>query len=159
MPHCKHLDCEKPYYAKGFCQTHYNAALRDSLPLYNVWRGMKERCNNENHKGYKYYGGAGITYTQEWETYTGFVANAPDGYQAGMALDRIDNQLGYSKANCRWVTQGDNNRNRDYKLTRNQADEIKDLYFKRRLSQPEIAKLFCVHRKTISRIVTGKTWN
>ena len=33
-------------------------------------------------------------------------------YQEGLQLDRIDNDGDYRKDNCRWVTSGDNMRNR-----------------------------------------------
>jgi hypothetical protein len=36
-------------------------------PLYNVWRGMKQRCNNPNNKDYRNYGGKGVKVCQQWE--------------------------------------------------------------------------------------------
>jgi len=34
--------------------------------LYNVWDGMLQRCPNEKHPNYKYYGGRGITVCDPW---------------------------------------------------------------------------------------------
>lgn len=28
--------------------------------LYNIWKNMRQRCNNPNHPEYQYYGGAGV---------------------------------------------------------------------------------------------------
>ena len=34
--------------------------------LYSIWRGMKTRCNNENHVIFHRYGGRGIKVSDEW---------------------------------------------------------------------------------------------
>lgn len=79
-----------------------------------VWLDMKSRCKNPNHKRYKDYGGRGITYQPSWESFESFYNDMKETYQEGLTLDRINNDEGYSKANCRWVTmlkQNNNKRN------------------------------------------------
>jgi len=79
-----------------------------------VWLDMKGRCLRPTHRSYKNYGGRGITYTKDWETFEGFYADMGSTYQEGLTLDRIDNNKGYSKDNCRWTTvliQNNNKRN------------------------------------------------
>jgi hypothetical protein len=78
---------------------------------YQAWKGMHTRCSNPNSKSYADYGARGITVSPEWKDYQKFVDDMgvrPEG----CALDRIDNEKGYSKINCRWVTTAVNNRNK-----------------------------------------------
>ncbi len=84
--------------------------------LYTIWRRMKERCLNPNHVHYANYGGRGIKICQEWlSDFATFRAWAVAcGYSDDLSLDRIDNDSGYSPANCRWASgkaQGRNRRN------------------------------------------------
>ena len=74
-------------------------------PLYKTWIGLKERCYNSNRKDYKYYGARGIAVCDEWvknvRQFIEDMGERPHGYQ----LERIENDLGYSKANCKWATR------------------------------------------------------
>ena len=77
---------------------------------YNIWSGMRDRCNNENSNAYAAYGGRGIKHCKSWDTFDGFLndmGECPDG----LTLDRIDGIKGYYKENCRWAdwhTQANN---------------------------------------------------
>lgn len=69
---------------------------RSYHPKYSVYKGMLDRCYNENHSAYKWYGGDGVTVCQEWldpiEGFWRFAewhdANIPEGY----SMDK-DNDL------------------------------------------------------------------
>ncbi len=77
---------------------------------YGIWRGILARCNNPKCKAYKNYGARGITFPDSWNTFEGFIADVglrPEG----MSLDREDNDLGYSKGNCRWATAKEQHNN------------------------------------------------
>lgn len=82
-------------------------------PEYHAYNHMISRCNNPNDKGYSYYGGRGITVCAEWLLgFENFINDMGLKPNAQAQLDRIDNNKGYSKENCRWVNKSENMRNR-----------------------------------------------
>jgi hypothetical protein len=89
--------------------------------LYGVFDGMKQRCKNPNRKDFSRYGGRGISFDPKWRTFAGFFKDMGYTYKNGLTLDRIDNNKGYFKENCRWVTQKEqaNNRKNNVKVIYN----------------------------------------
>jgi hypothetical protein len=74
---------------------------------------MWQRCTNPNHKGYKNYGGRGITVCERWDSFKNFYADMGEAPE-GRSLDRINNDGNYEPSNCRWATrkeQAQNSRN------------------------------------------------
>lgn len=95
------------------CQTHGQKSGAGATRTYRIWAAMKSRCDNINRDNYKYYGGRGITYCPEWASFEAFFRDmgaCPDG----MELDRFDNNKGYNKENCSWITHQENVLNRGY---------------------------------------------
>lgn len=94
----------------GMSRTHVNG----------VWRSMRDRCTNPNNKSYHNYGGRGITVDARWDSFKTFyedMGERPENY----TLERLDNNKGYSKENCKWVTMTDqlNNRRNNHLITHN----------------------------------------
>ena len=74
--------------------------------FYKSWVNMKTRCSNPNSKdNYKRYGARGIQVCPEWEPFEGFYKDMFPSYEIGLTLDRINNNDGYFKENCRWATR------------------------------------------------------
>lgn len=81
-------------------------------PEYNAWISMKKRCLNKNHKAYNYYGGRGIKVCDKWiDSFENFIQDIGLRPSKKHSLDRINNQLGYFKENCRWSTKKEQARN------------------------------------------------
>lgn len=87
---------------------------------YFCWQGMKNRCKNKNDVNYKNWGGRGIKICDEWMKFENFYRDMCDRPE-GKTLDRIDNNKGYCKENCRWATPKEqlNNKRNNRLLTFN----------------------------------------
>jgi len=74
---------------------------------------MRQRCNDSNYAGWKYYGGRGVKDCAEWDDFTVFMAWAySHGYADHLSIDRIDGAVGYEPGNCRWATPAEQTANR-----------------------------------------------
>lgn len=73
---------------------------------------MRERCNNPKCPGYPRYGGRGIRVCNEWRDFSVFLTDMGEKPTKEHSLDRIDNNGNYTKDNCRWVTEPEQQRNR-----------------------------------------------
>ncbi|PTE79287.1 hypothetical protein [Staphylococcus gallinarum] len=82
--------------------------------LYNIYRGMKQRCYYTNAQNYEKYGDKGIKICEEWlEDFSNFKRwSLKNGYGENLSIDRIDNNGNYEPDNCRWVDAKTQTRNR-----------------------------------------------
>ena len=95
----------------GCYRTENNAAVQTKHGLsrsdeYRIWRGMLDRCYNPNAENYPVYGGSGVAVCDEWkESFETFYRDMGHRPSSVHSIDRKNNELGYSKENCRWATK------------------------------------------------------
>lgn len=77
---------------------------------YATWVKMKGRCLNNKDKNYQYYGGRGIAVCKRWLKFENFFVDMGEKPK-GLTIERIQNNLGYFKENCKWATWAEQNRN------------------------------------------------
>jgi hypothetical protein len=92
---------------------HGHAKRGQKCPTYSTWLGMHERCTNENHISYKYYGAKGVKVCARWGDYERFLGDMGEKPEKGWHIDRIDPDCGYEPGNCEWVSAGENARRRN----------------------------------------------
>lgn len=126
--------------------------------LNGIYKGMKSRCYNKNHKDWHLYGGRGIKIFPEWlkDRNSFFEWALKNGYSDDLTIDRINNNKGYNPKNCKWSDEKTQARNtRRNILTMNKAREIRLL---KELKPKELSKKFKVSKSTIWLVLNNKIW-
>lgn len=98
-------------------QNHLKPYSYDKIKI--VFRGMKGRCYNPNHRSYPHYGAKGITIYDEWlENPPAFYEWAyANGYAPGMSIERRDNSKPYSPENCKFIPRTGQSSNRSNSMS------------------------------------------
>lgn len=80
---------------------------------YRIWLGIRRRCNDPKHPGYKNYGGRGIRICKEYDdSFEVFFKEVGFCPKPHYTVDRINNGGHYEPGNVHWVSMKRNMRNR-----------------------------------------------
>lgn len=91
--------CHRSKRMAGMNETHGMANTSE----YRSWCAMWNRCSNPNSHNYKRYAARGISVCKRWAKFENFFADMGPRPE-GCTLERVNNDKGYSKANCVWAT-------------------------------------------------------
>jgi hypothetical protein len=97
---------------QGAPPKHGHAKRGRQHPLYSVWLGMRDRCNNPNNPAYKNYGSRGIQVCERWDNFPKFIVDVGERPSPRHVLDRIDNNGNYEPGNVKWSTPIESNNNK-----------------------------------------------
>lgn len=120
-------------------------------PEYKVWAAMKQRCNNPNSPSYKNYGGRGITLCEAWNyDFAAFYYDMGPRPTPSHSIERINNDLGYSKENCEWATLD--------KQSKNKRTTVRFPFNGYMLTLGEISEITGIKRSTLSQRIYAYKW-
>jgi len=85
--------------------------------MYYRYKHMISRCYIPDDKEFKNYGGRGIKVCDRWlESVENYIDDMGFPPFKEAQVDRVDNNAGYSKENCRWATPQENSLNKRKKV-------------------------------------------
>ncbi len=125
---------------------------RKEIPEYHIWIGMRNRCSPTCSKHEGNYKKNNITVSREWDNFITFYEDLGPRPSSKHSIERIKNNLGYSKENCKWATQTEQCSNRG------SFNQIYT-YDGQTMVLKEWAKYFNINYSTLhKRISRGKTF-
>lgn len=129
------------------CKNKKNGATthgKSNTKEYIAWKAMLSRCFNKKNPHYNNYGKRGIRVCKKWKnSFVNFYEDMGIAPSKFHSLDRINNNLGYFKSNCRWadrITQNNNTRANKIFTLDNKTGTLEQL-----------ARIFNINSATISR--------
>lgn len=133
--------------------------------VYQLWYNMNKRCYNQGSPDYKYYGGIGITTSEDWKELDRFIEqidkikgfNEERFLNGELVLDkdteRMDNKI-YSVETCEFISKTLSNRRKP-----SQQKKFNVYYENKRkgtfYNQSEVAEKFGIRQGTISWCLTN----
>lgn len=91
--------------------THGNSPKGKASPTYVSWYNLISRMKaKQGSRAWKYYASRGVQICSRWFVFEEFLADMGE-LPHGCTLDRMNNDSGYDKQNCRWATRTEQNRN------------------------------------------------
>lgn len=97
---------------KEIATKHGHNRVNETTEFYKSWANMIQRCTNPKNKQWKDYGGRGIMVCKRWMKFENFLEDMGKDWKSGLTIERIKNNKGYYKENCKWATREQQQRNR-----------------------------------------------
>jgi hypothetical protein len=136
---------------------HGHAKKGSPSETYQSWRDMWTRTTNRKLSCAHRYVKRGITTDPHWRSFEAFLADMGER-PPGKTLDRINNDLGYFKENCRWAPPYEQAQNTcQTKLTMDAAVQIA----LRRLRGEKVQVIACdykISHRQVRNISIGRSW-
>ncbi len=92
---------------------------KNRIPEYNVWKTMRQRCNNPKNQDYELYGARGISICERWNDFENFLSDMGRRPSDEHSIDRKDNNGNYEPSNCHWTTDDAQANNRRMRRKKN----------------------------------------
>ena len=112
--------CGKSCAASGTNNSSYkhgNSKRLSRTKEYNTWSGIIKRTTNPSQDNYKYYGGRGIQVSEAWrKSFQQFLDDMGKAPTKCHSIERVNNDMGYSKENCIWATASEQMSNTRYNV-------------------------------------------
>jgi len=113
---CKNIENYRKAHLKHGYFSRYNhreiPTQRNNI-TYGSYINMLKRCYEPNAKGYKNYGGRGISVCSRWrKSFENFIKDVGKRPGPEYSIDRIDNDGNYKPGNVKWSTRSEQNKNR-----------------------------------------------
>lgn len=120
----KSCGCMKSAFMSAGLTVHGHCSGRKQTPEYAIWTDMKKRCAGGTKSTVHIYAGRGIYVCARWsEDFSAFFGDMGARPSPLHSIDRVNNDGSYTcgkcddciargaPANCRWATDGEQNRN------------------------------------------------
>lgn len=109
---CRNCGCLRREVTRARSLKHGHKTSTYRSRAYTAWVNMKKRCGTPGDRDYKNWGGRGIFVCDEWlNSFPNFLRDMGEP-PPKHTIDRIDNNKGYFKENCRWVTRAQQSLNK-----------------------------------------------
>lgn len=137
-------------------------SFKESHPrLFRIYKNMKKRCYDSNHKSFHNYGARGIAVCGLWlnnpDSFCEWALN--NGYKDKLTLDRINGSMGYAPDNCRWITVTEQNRNARTNVLCIELVKMIRNEDRKKMTVQQIADKYGLGRTTVSGVLNFHTWN